>query len=185
MPTRGDLPQLLIEAGVALLDEEGAEGLTLRRIAARAGVSHAAPAHHFNGLPGLRIGIATRGFEDFRRELARTRDAQPAEADAFQRLLAVNLSYIRFARRNTPLFRLMFDQLPTQDAGLRTIARATYVLLQEHCLPFVRDREAAPFGTAVWALTHGFAMLNMDQPYPPGSPVQVSSYEDALRLLVG
>lgn len=185
MPTRGDLPQMLIEAGLAILDEEGAEGLTLRRIAARAGVSHAAPAHHFSGLPGLRTAIATRGFQDFRRELAATRDTQPADADAFQRLLAVNLTYIRFARRHTPLFRLMFDQLPTRDPDLRSVARATYIVLRDHCTPFVRDREAAPFETAVWALTHGFAMLNMDQPYPPESPVQVSSYKDALRLLVG
>lgn len=185
MPTRGDLPQLLIEAGLALLEEDGTEGLTLRRIAARAGVSHAAPAHHFGGLSGLRNAIATRGFHTFRQELIAARDGLPADADTFQHLLTVNLAYIRFARRRTALFRLMFDQLPTTDDDLRSIARATYVVLQDCCAPFVRDRGAAPFQTAVWALTHGFAMLNMDQPYPPESPVQVSPYEDALRLLLG
>lgn len=182
---KGDLAQVLIQAGVALLDEDGTEGLTLRRIAARAGVSHAAPAHHFNGLPGLRIAIATQGFQDFRHDLICARDAMPADSGPFHRLLAVNHAYIRFARCRTALFRLMFDQLPTQDDDLRTIARASYVVLQHHCAPFVGDRKAASVETAVWALTHGFAMLKMDQPYPPDSPVQVSSYEDALRLVVG
>lgn len=184
MPARGDLPQLLIEAGLALLDEEGAEGLTLRRIAARAGVSHAAPAHHFNGLPGLRTAIATRGFRSFLYELVSARDALPPDADPFQRLLAVTLAYIRFARSRRALFLLMFEQLPTEDDDLRKAARASYSVFQERCTPFARNRAAAPFETAVWALTHGFAALNMDQPYPPGSPVNLSSYEDALRLLV-
>lgn len=185
MPTRGDLPQLLIEAGLALLEEEGTEGLTLRRIAARAGVSHAAPAHHFCGLPGLRNAIAAQGFRDFYRELTRARDTLSADADAFQCLLTVNLAYIRFARCHTALFRLMFDQMPTEDIDLRTVARASYVVLQDSCTAFVGDRDAAPLETAVWALTHGFAMLKLDQPYPPGSPVRLSSYEDALRRLVG
>lgn len=185
MPTRGDLPQLLIEAGLALLDEEGAEGLTLRRIAARAGVSHAAPSHHFNGLPGLRTAIATRGFRSFLQDLVGARDALPPDADPFRRLLAVNLAYIRFARRKRALFLLMFEQLPTEDHDLRMAARASYCVIQQGCAPFVRGRAAAPFETAVWAMTHGFAALNMDQPYPPDSPVNLSSYEDALRLLVG
>ena len=64
-------------------------------------------------------------------------------------------------------------------------SRASYMVIQEGCTPFARDRPAAPFETAVWALTHGFAALNMDQPYPSDTPVNLSSYEDALRLLVG
>ncbi|GHG29881.1 MULTISPECIES: TetR/AcrR family transcriptional regulator [Paracoccus] len=185
MPLRGEVPQLLISAGLSLLDEEGTPGLTLRRIAARAGVSHAAPAHHFGGLPGLRDAIATHGFRSFRHELVTALEGVPADADPFQHLLTVNLAYIGFARRRAALFRLMFDQLPTEDSTLREIARATYVVLRDRCTPFVRDRPAAPLQTSVWSMTHGFAMLNMDQPYPPESPVQVSSYEDALRLLVG
>ncbi|WP_207099610.1 TetR/AcrR family transcriptional regulator [Paracoccus shandongensis] len=182
---RGDLPQLLIKTGLDLLDEEGTEGLTLRRIAARAGVSHAAPAHHFNGLPGLRTAIATQGFRSFLHELVSARDALPPDADPFLCLLAVNQAYIRFSRRRTALFRLMFDQLPTEDNDLRQAALAAYAILQDHWTPFVGDRHPASFETAIWALTHGFAALSMDRPYPPDTPVNLSSYEDALRLLVG
>lgn len=185
MPHRGELPQALIQAGLALLEEEGSDGLTLRRVAARAGVSHAAPAHHFGGLPGLKVAIATRGFHSFLTDLVGARDSLPADAEPFQRLLAVNLSYIRFAARHTALFRLMFAQLPAQDADLRKIALGSHAVLKEACAPFVANSTAAPFETAVWAMTHGFAALNMESAYPPGSPIQLSSYEDALRLLVG
>lgn len=185
MNMRGDLPQLLINAGLAILEEEGATGLTLRRIAARAGVSHAAPAHHFGGLTGLKNAIATQGFHAFYTDLIAAHDALPCDIEAFQRILTVNLAYIRFARRHPALFRLMFEQWPTQDQDLRTIARATYTVLRKCCIPFVHDRKCAPVETAVWAMTHGFAMLQLDQPYPPGSPVEVTSYEDTLRLLIG
>jgi len=184
MPTRGELPQALIQAGLALLDEEGTEGLTLRRIAARAGVSHAAPAHHFGGLPGLKVAIATRGFQSFLRDLISARDSVPDDATPFQRLLAVNLAYIRFASSRTGLFRLMFDQLPAQDPELRTVATDSYFVLKSICAPFVDGRPAG-FETAVWALTHGYAAMNLNQPRPPGSPVVVLPYEDALRLLIG
>ena len=185
MNMRSDLPQLLVKAGLTILEEEGAEGLTLRRIAARAGVSHAAPAHHFGGLTGLKNAIATQGFQAFYGDLVAAQDSLPGDADPFQRLLTVSLAYIRFARHHPALFRLMFEQWPTQDDDLRMIAQATYVVLHQCCTPLVQDRKRAPFETAIWAMTHGFAMLNLDQPYPPGSPVQMPSYEEALRLLVG
>lgn len=179
------LPRALVRAGLALLDEEGPEGLTLRRIASRAGVSHAAPAHHFGGLPGLKTAIAVNGFQQFLEALSDSRDSLPADASPFQRLLAVNMAYIDFANRHNALFRLMFDQLPAQDPELRRIALGSYVVLRDMCAPFAADHDdVVPVETAVWALTHGFAALNLNQAFPPGSPVRVSGYEDALRLLV-
>ena len=54
----GNLREALITAGVGLLNEGGLSALTLRKCAARAGVSHAAPAYHFKGLNGLLTAIA-------------------------------------------------------------------------------------------------------------------------------
>ncbi len=54
----GNLREALIVAGIEILKEGGLPALTLRACAARAGVSHAAPAHHFDGLPGLVTAIA-------------------------------------------------------------------------------------------------------------------------------
>src|SRR5215469_15193033 len=58
----GDLRQVLLDAAVATLDEVGADGLSLREVARRAGVSHAAPAHHFADKAGLLTVVATEGF---------------------------------------------------------------------------------------------------------------------------
>ncbi|MGN7869072.1 TetR/AcrR family transcriptional regulator [Paracoccus sp. 22332] len=184
MAPRPDLPQLLIQAGMDILDEDGTEGLTLRRIAARAGVSHAAPAHHFGGLPGLKVAIATCGFQSFLDHLNAARDGV-SDSDPFQRLLAVNLAYIQFASSRRGLFRLMFDQLSTQDPELGKIALGSYFVLKQMCAPFVQGRPAAALETAVWGLTHGYAALNMGQRRPSNSRLEISSYEVALRLLIG
>src|SRR5215467_6900439 len=58
----GDLRQALLDAAVATLDEVGADRLSLRVVARRAGVSHAAPAHHFSGKAGLLTAVAAEGF---------------------------------------------------------------------------------------------------------------------------
>lgn len=183
MAPRPDLPQLLIQVGLDILDEDGPEGLTLRRIAARAGVSHAAPTHHFGGLPRLKVAIATCGFRSFLDHLNAARDGM-SDSDPFQRLLAVNLAYIQFASSRRRLFRLMFDQLPTQDPELGEIALGSYAVLKQMCAPFVGERPAASLETAVWGLTHGYATLNLGQRRPPNSPLDISSYEAALRLLI-
>ena len=60
----GDLRQAMIEAAEAVLAEKGVGGFTLRECARRAGVSPAAPAHHFGNLVGLLTAIATLGFDD-------------------------------------------------------------------------------------------------------------------------
>ena len=65
----GNLRNALIEAGIDLLKEGGLPNLTLRKCAALAGVSHAAPAHHFDGLDGLRQAIASEGFSRFRQAM--------------------------------------------------------------------------------------------------------------------
>ena len=184
MPTRGDLPEALVRAGIALLDEDGAEALSLRRIAARAGVSHAAPAHHFGGLPGLKAAIAARGFQHFQQHLTAARDALPAGADAFQRLCAVTGAYIGFARLRRALFHLMFDQLATGGPDLRHRALGNYLLIKDLCAPFLDGRPAVAMETAVWSLTHGYAALNLDRPRPADSALATSAFVDALRLII-
>lgn len=185
MTHRAELPQALVDAGLAILAESGAEGLTLRRIAARAGVSHAAPAHYFDGLAGLKMAIAIRGFESFLHALLTAQDSHGDDADPFQVLLAVNLAYIRFAAANVALFRLMFDQLPTVDPELRAVATQCHKVLDSICAPFANGQSGAAVQTSVWALTHGYAALGMGTPYPASAPIQFVSFEHALRLLVG
>ena len=65
----GDLRRSLIDATEALLDERGAEGFSLREVARRAGVSAAAPAHHFGDSAGLLTAVVTEAFDELCRSL--------------------------------------------------------------------------------------------------------------------
>lgn len=154
----GNLREALIGAAFALLQEGGIDGLTLRRAAARAGVSHAAPAHHFDGLPGLLTAVAARAFDLFTAEMTRARDA--ADPTPRARLLGVARGYLAFARGHSGLFHLMFSAPSVQrdDPALRAASGAAYQVLREACAPF-----AAPvperLELAVWSMVHGFAVL--------------------------
>ena len=152
----------LIEAGLSLLIEGGPEGLTLRRAAARAGVSHAAPAHHFNGLPGLQTAIATRAFALFTETMIRHRDA--AEPTPFARLLAICDGYLDFAAQRAGLFHVMFNcpDLDHTDAALQSESAKAYGVLREGCLPFSGGPDLVTEGL-VWSSVHGYAMLDFKQ----------------------
>ena len=114
----GDLREALIEAGVGLLREGGQGALTLRRCAARAGVSHSAPAHHFKGLNGLFSAIAARGYRTFTATMVAERER--AGRDPMARLVAICEGYLTFARQNAALFTLMFssEEIDRSDPAL-------------------------------------------------------------------
>lgn len=158
---RGDLREALISAGIELLAEGGLEALSLRRCAARAGVSHAAPAHHFKGVSGLLTAIVARGYEKFTNTMIEEREKTVDEPRA--RLEAICEGYLRFARENDALFVLMFSpqKLDFEDQDFIQQAEAAYQVLVEGCAPF-RHGSAGSRGTEImiWSLVHGFAVLS-------------------------
>src|SRR5215475_1526755 len=90
----GDLREALIKATDAILAERGLEGFTLREAARRAGVSPAAPAHHFGSAAGLLTEVAISGFQELTRFL-RTGASKASDPEA--RLRHQGVSYVRFA----------------------------------------------------------------------------------------
>lgn len=157
------LREKLVDAGLALLRDGGLPALTLRRCAARAGVSHAAPAHHFDGLRGLLTAIAARAFALFAARLAAAADH--AGPDPRARLRAVCAAYLAFAAEEPALFRLIFGDADKDwaDPDLRPPARAAYDALRDACAPFARSPdEAAALETAVRSLLHGHALLSAE-----------------------
>lgn len=167
----GDLRAALIAAGIEILTESGLEKLTLRRCAARAGVSHAAPAHHFDGVAGLRQAIASEGFDRFRRHMLRQRDAGPQTPEG--RVLSLCRGYLDFAVENPALFALIFNCGPVDamaddmNAGDAT----AYGVLREACAPFVpAGCDPLVVETQVWSLIHGFSHLFLAGSFGPGSP---------------
>ncbi|PRC56217.1 TetR family transcriptional regulator, partial [Mycobacterium sp. ITM-2017-0098] len=83
-----------------LVAERGADGVSLRELARAAGVSHAAPAHHFTDRRGLFTALAAQGWRMLAVALA---DARPEFSDAA-------LAYVRFAVENPGHYEVMFDR---------------------------------------------------------------------------
>jgi len=174
----GNLRKALIEAGLAVLEEVGHAGLTLRAVASRAGVSHAAPAHHFASAKGLLTVMATSAFARFEAALADGR--AKTDPDPVSQIRVMGRVYLEFARAHPEQFRLMFTaaKLDWRDAELLAIARMTYRHLEEIARP-AADAMGANSATArtnveylIWSVAHGFAHLAIEHQIPkPGAPV--------------
>lgn len=161
----GDLAAALVEAAEAVLTERGVEGFTLRECARRAGVSHAAPAHHFEDARGLLTAVAALGFERLTESEKRARDA---ESDARDRLLGTGMGYVSFALSHPAQFQLMFqkglidDQNPRFAAASRAAFEVfiqTYIEVFDAKFPEGLFKDADPAVMREWALVHGFATL--------------------------
>jgi AcrR family transcriptional regulator len=162
----GDLKDQLVAAAEAIILERGVDGFTLREAARRAGVSPAAPAHHFKDAKGLLSEVALRGFKDFGDAL----DAgdKRGGVDPQARLREQGMAYVKFALANPARFQLMFRAGKFDyaypglaDAGTRAqsvLARAV------HAAYGIPDGEplapdANGFLLATWSIVHGFAHL--------------------------
>jgi AcrR family transcriptional regulator len=162
----GDLRQALLDAAVATLDEVGADGLSLREVARRAGVSHAAPAHHFTDKAGLLTAVATEGFGMLVTYLA---DAQPGGAERpADQLAALGRAYAQFAEENPGRFEVMFRPglLHAGDQAFQRAGDAAFQALRHHIATCQshgwREREPTDaLAPAAWALAHGIAVLRM------------------------
>lgn len=150
----GDLATALLDAAQDELAERGVEAFSLRGVAKRAGVSHAAPAHHFKDVQGLLTALATRGFERFVQRQSEFR--RRAEKDAQSQLVASGLGYVVFAMENPALFRLMFgsSRPDLDDAKLGPAVSRAYGDLVTHV--------ARATGLDVRAVEDGHAMLDAD-----------------------
>ena len=159
----GDLRHALIETAETLLAERGVEGFSLRECARRAGVSPAAPAHHFGNMPGLLTAIATLGFEG----LADAMEAEAAASDGTPeaRLEALARGYIHFALGHPDRFRVVFGRFPLDrtDQALQAAGARAYALLASAVTALPRhsfDTTAAI--VVAWSAVHGFVTLVLD-----------------------
>ena len=163
----GALPAALLEAAEIILERDGIVALTLRATAREAGVSHAAPAHHFGDLSGLLSELAASGFIRLR-DGVDARTAWTCQTPS-EKLQIIIRAYVGFAQAHPGLFQLMFrsERLDWSRSSLASAGAAAFALLT---LPEEAHQSSEPQNDvqelattmAQWSFAHGMAMLLID-----------------------
>ncbi len=159
LPKKKNIREALIDAGIELVREGGSKALTIRGVAARVGVSHAAPKHHFATLEALRTAVAIEGHHRFTAAMeAAIAEAPPGPREA---LVATGIGYIRFSREHPGLFQVMFsDPVDREDPAFQEAAHTSYQVLARVSAPVIHGPAGAEgTETLVWSLAHGFSAL--------------------------
>jgi AcrR family transcriptional regulator len=163
----GDLRRALIETAMGMLHEDKGWQFTLREVARRAGVSHAAPYKHFSDKAALLAEMALLGFDRLRQATMTAKSRRPKSLrDEF---FAVGRAYVQFGVSNPALYRLMFsaDAGKAADVHLNERARAAFGVLIEllkrgQTEGILRKRDVRGQAAACWAQMHGITTLTID-----------------------
>jgi AcrR family transcriptional regulator len=160
----GDLRRALLAAAAVAVVEQGPAGMSLRAVARAAGVSHAAPAHHFGDKAGLLTALAADGFDAF---------ADALEAASAGGLVDFGVAYVRFALEQRARFEVMFrpELLHQDDPALCEAAVRAWDVLHaaatRHAPPG-RDPDVVAY--TLWSLVHGFTTLALTGNVPATDP---------------
>lgn len=165
----GALDQALLQAAEIVLEREGLQGLTLRAVAREAGVSHAAPTHHFGDLTGLLSELAAIGFRRFGRTMG---EAGAIDGTGNEIAMARARAYVAYAKANPGMYGLMFrtERLDMNRPALREAANASFAGLtraigakrQEEISENSLSMDQAAEIARSWSLVHGYTMLMLD-----------------------
>lgn len=198
----GDLRRTLLESSVELIRERGVEALSLREVARRAGVSPAAPYHHFATREELFAALARDGFRLLGQAMRRAREA--TTGGVTERFQAIGEAYVRFALAHPAHYRLMFRpawvdaaKLSEDDAAhdaFEELLLGVSDLLESDALAAHADRRGLVL--VAWSLVHGAADLLLDGPFAAGlaelgAPAEAiptlvtRAFSDLLRALRG
>jgi AcrR family transcriptional regulator len=156
----GDLRPALLRATLETIDDLGLAALSLREVARRAGVTHAAATYHFGDKAGLLTAVAAEGF----RLLAETLQQAQEERGSF---LEVGVAYVKFAVDHRAYFEVMYrpELYRPEDPDLRAAKATTAVLLYG---TEEADAQQIEAGVAAWAIVHGLATLWLNGSLPSG-----------------
>ncbi|MEU1388007.1 MULTISPECIES: TetR/AcrR family transcriptional regulator [unclassified Nonomuraea] len=175
----GNLRRVIIDAALQAIGESGPAGWSLRELARRAGVSHAAPAYHFGDKQGLLTAVAAEGFTMFADAL------ENAASDVWE----VGVAYLRFGLDHRPYFEVMFrpELYRVDDPGVRSAQRRAADVLNTSARSLSPSPEHDRTTTiAAWSLAHGFTTLWLSGALPEsadGDPEALA--RSMLRLVLG
>lgn len=172
----GDLKNALIQAGIEILAEEGVGGLSLRKAARKAGVSHAAPYAHFADKQTLIAAIASDGHGKINERLNAV--LVTYDGDPLRQFLNTVWAYVQFGLEAPAHYKITFSGAIQDEHShpefvefsqrnmqvLITIVercRATGILRSD-------DMDAELHAVSLWGLIHGLVLLII-QGQLPGS----------------
>jgi AcrR family transcriptional regulator len=165
----GALHDALLKAAEQVLERDGIAGLTLRAVAREAGVSHAAPTHHFGDLTGLVSELAAIGFRQFNATMAAASATGPLP---FDKALGRARAYVRYAQAHPGMYGLMFrtERLDMSRPSLQEAAHVSFAGLagaigasrHEHISEEALSLEQGAAIARAWSMVHGFTMLLLD-----------------------
>lgn len=162
----------LLISGLEILESDGLDAMSLRAVARRAGVSQAAPYHHFKDKRAIMAAVATGGHI----KLAETaREFRDKGGMGYASLIRMGGGYIAFAKDNPNLFRLMFGPELTDytedkeyhgstKLGLDMIVDRLARLMKVD--PEAGKDEIEASGLTAWCFVHGLATLIVDNKIP-------------------
>lgn len=169
----GDLRQALLTATLELISEKTIEGVSLREVARRVGVSHAAPYRHFADKEALLAAVAQEGFQMLHHKLEVA--IQSSSTDPVQQIQDSGVAYIAFALEHPSHYHLMFGIYRSASAKknpeLEYAARQAFMVLANAIdrgqqAEVIRSGNSEQLALTAWALVHGWAMLWMDGQIP-------------------
>jgi len=159
-------------SGLEILSEKGIEGLSLRKVAKRVGVSHAAPYNHFSDKQALLAAISTAGHEQLYQTLLNTfEEARDSSPDI---IAEIAWTYLQFALGDPGRFKLMFSGALEEERDhpiYMEISRKNIALLEE-IIAFCQNKgqlgegEVAFITIKLWSTVHGFTNLILENQFP-------------------
>ncbi len=164
----GDLRQALIQGAIAAIAERDPSQLSLRAIARRIGVSHAAPYRHFPDKDALLAAVAEQGFQGLTAALQAGIAA--AEPHPLRQLEASGCAYVRYALAKPQHYRVMFGGCqgpPGRYPELAAAGQASFMVLvnliaEGQAAGVIRAGETVELAQVAWSLVHGIALLAID-----------------------
>jgi AcrR family transcriptional regulator len=169
MPTKnyhhGDLKNALIKAGVDILAKDGVGGLSLRKVARQAGVSHAAPYAHFDDKQALIAAISTEGFRILYEQFISIREKY--KTDPKRQLVEAAWTYVQFAQNDPAHFRVTFSSAVEQEKNYPALVEMTRTSFDQvvqivaacQAIGLLRSGPVDVMAVSVWSVVHGFASL--------------------------
>src|SRR5690349_4807080 len=161
----GDLKNALIRAGVDILAKDGVTGLSLRKVALKAGVSHSAPYAHFADKQALIAAISTEGFRQLYERVSRVTEKYRNQPD--KQLLEVAWAYVQFAMDDPDRFKVMFSAVLEKEKeypefvteSQRNFQLVKRIVEANQASGQLRSGPSDLVALSAWGIGHGFVML--------------------------